>query len=116
MTNEYKIKGDDYMKTMIINGAMYIDGKDVLFDDLEITEYEEDIEFDIDECDIEDYIGDCDGCEFCDCDCDCEDEEYDANQFLAELIDDYTEILLELGDCPGCIQDTLIEFLKEVLY
>ena len=103
------------MKTMIINGAMYVDGKEVLFDDLQITEYEEDIEFDIDECDFEDYIDDCDDCDDCGfCDCE-EDEEYDANQFLAELIDDYTEILLELGDCPDCIQDILIEFLKEVL-
>lgn len=101
------------MKTMIINGAMYIDGKEVLFDDLQITEYEEDIEFDIDECDIEDYIEGCDDCEFCDCDC--EDDEYDVEESLDELIDDYTEVLLELGDCPDCVRNILAGLISEIL-
>ncbi len=113
MTNKYKIKGDDYMNIRL-NGGLSIDDIELYFDDLEIEikeDVEEGIEFDVDKCDINNYIESCEDCGFCDC----EDDEYDVEESLDELIDDYTEVLLELGDCPDCVRNILAGLISEIL-
>lgn len=70
---------------IILNGSLdiYEDGID--FEDLEIEVIDE---CDIDKCDIEDYMMDCEECGFCDLD---DEEEYEEetvkNVALYELLD-----------------------------
>ena len=123
------------MKTFIVNGAMYIDDKEVFFDDLEITEHEheEDVELldfvpknqsvtvkeivfptikdakEIEASELPKYCN----CNFCDCDI--EDEIDHAEDSIDEILEDYTDILLEIGDTPENILNILTDFLGEVV-
>ena len=106
-----------YMKTTIINGSVFINDEEVCFNELTITEHEEDIGFNDDECDFADdcdinnYIESCDDCGFCAC----EDEVDDTEEFIDGLIEDYTNIIWEIGSTPEEISNILISMLGEVI-
>ncbi|MGJ0846621.1 hypothetical protein ACR77J_08025 [Tissierella praeacuta] len=90
---------------IILNGSVFVKGQEVYFEDFEIK-VEEDLSFD----DFEDDFDDEDYCdEDCEC-CDgCEDEDELLNP-LEELIEEYTELLLDECICPDCIRGILTNF------
>jgi hypothetical protein len=65
----------------------------------ELTDDEDDVEFDCDE--------------ICDCDCDCNDyDEYcDCDECLVE---EYTKLIVEASPCPHCIATLLESFAEEI--
>ena len=109
---------------IILNGSidLYEDGID--FEDLDIEIIDE---CNIDECDIEDYMMDCEECGFCDdeddddgffflgCDEEYDDEE-DRKEYIDNMIDDYVDLMVELGTRPDYIEKILIQLVEEILY
>ena len=96
-----------------LNGAMFLNEDEYFFDDL-VVEFEEDEDFDFEcDCDIEDYIEDCDDCCFCDCNC---EEDYDDEETLDELIEDYADTVYEFCDDEDFdMEKMLANFLIEAL-
>ena len=95
---------------IILNGSidLYEDGID--FEDLEIEIVNEC------ECDIEDYLMDCDECGFCDEEEDDYDEEEDCEEYIDDMIDDYVDLIVELGTHPDYVEQTLTQLVEEILY
>ena len=110
---------------IILNGSidLYEDGID--FEDLDIEIIDE---CNIDECDIEDYMMDCEECGFRELDdededgffflgCDEEyDDEEDRKEYIDNMIDDYVDLMVELGTRPDYIEKILIQLVEEILY
>ncbi len=94
---------------IILNGSvdLYEDGID--FEDLEVEIVDED------SCDINDYLMDCDECGFCDDEEDDDDEE-DCKESINDIIDDYVDLIVELGTRPDYIEKILIQLVEEILY
>ena len=106
---------------IILNGSvdLYEDGID--FEDLEVEVIDEC------ECDIEDYMMDCEECGFCEDDededgffflgCDEEyDDEEDCKEYIDNMIDNYVDLMVELGTRPDYIEKILIQLVEEILY
>ena len=98
---------------IILNGSvdLYEDGID--FEDLEIEIVDEC------ECDIEDYMMDCEECGFCELDDEGEeeyDEEEDCKISVNDIVDDYVDLIVELGTRPDYIEKILIQLVDEILY
>lgn len=100
---------------IILNGSMFINDKEVYFEDFEIDEGIDECEnvkeeFDFaDECDINKYIEDCEDCGFCDL------EQFELDDFMDDIVEDYTDIIWEMGDTAEDVNEMLLNFLKEIL-
>ena len=106
---------------IILNGSVDLCEDGIDFEDLEIEIVNEC------ECDIEDYMMDCDECGFCDDEDDDDgffflgcDEEYDneedCKEYIDNMIDDYVDLMVELGTRPDYIEKILIQLVEEILY
>lgn len=96
-----------------LNGLMFIDGREVYCDNLEVSFEEElDLPFDYLTDDEEDYY-DCD-CEDCDC-CDEDEDECEDLNPLEKLIEEYAEILSEECVCVDCIKGILENFVYDLI-
>lgn len=108
--------------SVILNGSMFVDGKEIYFEDFEIDEgidgcenIKEESNF-ADECDINNYIENCDDCGFCDFHDDITDEEIeDTEKFVEELIQDYTQIMWDEGETHDAISKILRIMLEEIV-
>ena len=92
-----------------LNGSLFIDGKEIYFEDFEI-EIDEDLDIPFDDFD-DDY--DCEDFYFDDFEEDAEQDEF--NESLGELLDVYSEALSESCICPECIREALVDFLNSFM-
>ena len=99
---------------IILNGSLFVDGKEHYFEDFTIE-----IEDELDLFDLFEDDFDCeDDCEFCDCDESEEDEDMTYAEFKEEmddLFEFYSELLSEEELCPDCAKLILLNFLDDWL-
>lgn len=94
---------------IILNGSIDSNEDGIDFDNLEVEIEDEN------DCDIEDYLMDCDECGFCDDEVDDDDEE-DCKESINDIIDDYVDLIVELGTRPDYVEQILTQLVEEILY
>lgn len=107
-----------------LNGSIFIDSKEVYFEDFDVEINEDlDLPFDFLTDDEEDYcVGDCEDCEFCEnededkieFDLD-DDERFDSySQDYKYFLSEHVRKIYDTDFCPHCIAEILDVFYEEV--
>lgn len=97
---------------LILNGNIFINDDKVVLDNLEISDKKESF---ANEYDINNYIENCDVCGFCDFEDDYDEDRFELEEFMDDIVEDYTDIIWEMGDTPEDINEMLLSFFKEII-